>query len=159
MLSVPLNLRLSLSRHAEEDDINAPPPQIQAAIKNNDIGNLLDLDWDEPSAETPVSPILQSNAPGNTFNDLLSLGGGGGDGSSSSQAAVAAPASNNMDDIMNLFNSPASPPPPQQQQQYQSPMMNDFTSDLFGDSTPQPAQPTTTNTATQAPKDPFADLF
>lgn len=155
MLSVQLDLSLSLSRHAEEDDINAPPPQIQAAIKNNDIGNLLDLDWDEPSAETPVSPILQTNAPGSSFNDLLSLGGGG-----SSQAAPA-PAGNNMDDIMNLFNSPTSPPPQQHQQQYQSPMMNDFTSDLFGDATPQP--PASNNNSSsntqQAAKDPFADLF
>ncbi|KAG1093071.1 hypothetical protein G6F42_019040 [Rhizopus arrhizus] len=148
-----------MTEHAEEDDLNAPPPQIQAAIKNNDIGNLLDLDWDEPSAETPVSPILQNNAPGSSFNDLLSLGGGGS-GGSSTQAAPA-PASNNMDDIMNLFNSPTSPPPQQQQQQqYQSPMMNDFTSDLFGESSPQPAQSsTTTNTTQPVAKDPFADLF
>lgn len=119
---------------------------------------MLDLDWDEPSAETPVSPILQNNAPGSSFNDLLSLGGGGG--GSSTQAAPA-PASNNMDDIMNLFNSPTSPPPPQQQQQqYQSPMMNDFTSDLFGESSLQPAQSsTTTNTTQPVAKDPFADLF
>ncbi|KAG0750093.1 hypothetical protein G6F62_000685 [Rhizopus arrhizus] len=45
-------------RHMEDEDINIPSPQIQATIKNNDIGNLLDLDWDEPTDEVPTSPIL-----------------------------------------------------------------------------------------------------
>ncbi|KAG2210778.1 hypothetical protein INT46_006848 [Mucor plumbeus] len=147
------NVSKAMTEHAEEDDINAPPPQIRDAIKNNDIGNLLDLDWDEPSAETPVSPILQNNAPGNSFNDLLSLGGG----QSESAAALTSSSNNNMDDIMNLFNSASSPPQQQQQQQqYQSPM-NDFTNDLFGESSPQQAKQTTTTT--QQSKDPFADLF
>lgn len=42
----------------EDEDINIPSPQIQATIKNNDIGNLLDLDWDEPTDEVPTSSIL-----------------------------------------------------------------------------------------------------
>ncbi|KAG1383463.1 hypothetical protein G6F61_001334 [Rhizopus arrhizus] len=45
-------------RHMEDEDINIPSPQIQATIKNNDIGNLLDLDWDEPTDEVPTSSIL-----------------------------------------------------------------------------------------------------
>ncbi|KAG1152959.1 hypothetical protein G6F37_000499 [Rhizopus arrhizus] len=45
-------------KYMEDEDINIPSPQIQATIKNNDIGNLLDLDWDEPTDEVPTSPIL-----------------------------------------------------------------------------------------------------
>lgn len=57
---------------------------------------------------------------------------------------------------MNLFNSTSSPSTQQQQQQYQSPI-NDFTNDLFGESSPQQAKQTTTTTPQS--KDPFADLF
>ncbi|CEP18206.1 hypothetical protein [Parasitella parasitica] len=152
------NVSKAMTEHAEEDDINAPPPQIQAAIKNNDIGNLLDLDWGDQSVDTPVSPILQNDSPASAFNDLLSLGGGGVGGVGGQSASAAAlTSSNNVDDIMSLFNSTSSPPPqPQQQQSYQSPM-HDFTNDLFGEPSPQPA--TQNTTTTQQSKDPFADLF
>jgi hypothetical protein len=107
------------------------------------------LDWDEPSAEAPSSPILQQG--GSSFSDLLSIGNS--DAQAISQPSTrAAPASNNIDDIMNLFNSPA----PQQPQQQQSQMMNDFTSDLFGSSSPPPQQQPASSSTT---KDPFADLF
>lgn len=143
-------------RHAEEEDINAPPPQIQAAIKNNDIGNLLDLDWDEPSAEAASSHILQQ---GNSFNDLLSIGNS--EAQTNNQAPTqATTTSNNIDDIMNLFNSPSTPQQSQQpqQQQQQPQVMNDFTNDLFGSSASPPVpqqQPPSSSTT----NDPFADLF
>lgn len=136
-------------RHAEEEDVHAPPPQIQAAIKNNDIGNLLDLDWDEPSAETPASPILQQ---GSSFSDLLSIGNS--DAQASSQPPTrAAPVSNNIDDIMNLFNTPSTP------QQQQPQVMNDFTNDLFGSSSPPPPSQQQPSSSSSTAKDPFADLF
>lgn len=137
-------------RAADEDDVTAPPPQIRAAIKNNDIGNLLDLDWDEPT-ETVASPIMgDEQGQGNTFNDLLSIGG------SSNTAPATNGKNNNIDDIMNLFNS--SPvqqqPQPQQQPQFTS---NSFSDDLLGGDftqqlSPQQQKQNTTN-------DPFADLF
>ncbi|KAI8646883.1 adaptin N terminal region-domain-containing protein [Parasitella parasitica] len=152
------NVSKAMTEHAEEDDIDAPPPQIQAAIKNNDIGNLLDLDWGEQSVETPVSPILQNDGSTSVFNNLLSLGGGGDGGASGQSASAAAlTSSNNVNDIMGLFNSTSSPQQQQQQgQSYQS-SMHDFTNDLFGEPSPQPANQSTTTT--QQPKDPFADLF
>lgn len=69
------------SQQNDEEDITAPPPQIQAAIKNNDIGNLLDLDWDEPAASSPIvaeSPQTANPAGGSTMDDLFSLVGGSG---------------------------------------------------------------------------------
>lgn len=156
---------MCLNRHAEEEDINAPPPQIQAAIKNNDIGNLLDLDWDAPT-ETPTSPIMNDGQQqqGGSLSDLLSIG--------NSEAQTSPRTNNNsgnIDDIMSLFNSPTSgvqqqpqqsfansPNPPQYQQQQN--VMNDFTNDLFGSSPiqqQQPQQQQQNNTT----KDPFADLF
>lgn len=156
-------------RHAEEDDINAPPPQIQAAIKNNDIGNLLDLDWDAP-AETPVSPIMSDpqQQQGGSFSDLLSIGGG--EAQANAPGAAKANTNGSIDDIMNLFNTPSNSgmqqqqsfASPQQPQQPSNNLMNDFTSDLFGSSMTQSPiqqqqqqQQQPSNTA----KDPFADLF
>ncbi|KAI9345396.1 adaptin N terminal region-domain-containing protein [Pilaira anomala] len=154
------NVNKSMAEHTEEEDINAPPPQIQAAIKNNDIGNLLDLDWDAPT-ETPTSPIMNDGQQqGGSLSDLLSIG--------NSEAQTSPRTNNNsgnIDDIMSLFNSPTSgvqqsfansPNPPQYQQQQN--VMNDFTNDLFGSSPiqqQQPQQQQQNNTT----KDPFADLF
>lgn len=146
-------------RHAEDEDINAPPPQIQAAIKNNDIGNLLDLDWDQP-AEVPTSPILTEQNQHGSFNDLLSIGG---TGSVASQANNTASTSSNVNDIMNLFNSPASPTITQTTN---ANSMSAFTNDLLGGDLLSATTATKTTTATssstnqQTPaKDPFADLF
>lgn len=152
---------IHFNRHAEDDDVNAPPPQIQAAIKNNDIGNLLDLDWDEPAAETPKSPVspAQQTQQG-SLNDLLSIGGSF---SMSPQPESAKPVTN-TNDILSLFNtSPTtttttttittSMKPANTQ-----PVM-DLTDDLFG----IPTQTSTTNTANtqqKSPtKDPFIDLL
>ncbi|KAG1466681.1 hypothetical protein G6F46_000284 [Rhizopus delemar] len=149
----------AISEHAEDEDINAPPPQIQAAIKNNDIGNLLDLDWDQP-AEVPTSPILTEQNQHGSFNDLLSIGGAG---SVASQANNTASTSSNVNDIMNLFNSPASPTITQTTN---ANSMSAFTNDLLGGDLLSATTATKTTTATssstnqQTPaKDPFADLF
>ncbi|KAJ8653961.1 hypothetical protein O0I10_010410 [Lichtheimia ornata] len=140
--------------HGDEEDVSAPPPQIQAAIKNNDIGNLLDLDWDEPAASPTAAESSHSTT---AMDDLLSLGAnGGGDNTSPAPATPK----NNVDDILQLFNAPSSPmqqqsPLPQQQQANTL-----LTDDLFGSSSsavssaPQQQQQQST-----ASKDPFADLF
>ncbi|KAG1175360.1 hypothetical protein G6F70_004252 [Rhizopus microsporus] len=155
------NVNKTITEHAEDDDVNAPPPQIQAAIKNNDIGNLLDLDWDEPAAETPKSPVspTQQTQQG-SLNDLLSIGGSF---SMSPQPESAKPVTN-TNDILSLFNTspttntttttittsmnPANTQP-----------VMDLTDDLFG----IPTQNSTTNTANtqqKSPtKDPFIDLL
>ncbi|KAI8367849.1 adaptin N terminal region-domain-containing protein [Choanephora cucurbitarum] len=148
----------TMSEHIEDEDVNAPPPQIQAAIKSNDIGNLLDLDWDEPSAEASGSPIMAESSGGNSFNDLLSIG-------TETQANSSARSTNapngNINDVLSLLNLNSSPEPqsfasPQLQQS--SVQANDFTNDLFGDISSQPAQTQPQQTQQQA-KDPFADLF
>ncbi|KAI8878932.1 Adaptor protein complex beta subunit [Backusella circina FSU 941] len=163
------NVNRSLAENADEEDINAPPRQIQEALKNNDIGNLLDLDWDEPASENPISPILQNQGGNsNSFNDLLSIGSE--IQQNTTPNTTSAPRnSNNVDDIMSLFNSGTPSQPPQQQQMVpqsssfasSTNTTTDFTNDLFGDAfvtnTPAQQQPKPTNTA--APKDPFADLF
>ncbi|CAO3654214.1 unnamed protein product [Mucor hiemalis] len=154
------NVSKAMTEQTEEDDINAPPPQIQAAIKNNDIGNLLDLDWDAPT-ESPVSPILsdQQQQQG-SFSDLLSSG------YSETPASPPARSGNNgnIDDIMNLFNTTSNTgaqtfvSSPQQQN---ANVMNDFTNDLFGSTNSQSPiqQQTQKPTNASAAKDPFADLF
>lgn len=111
-----------LSSHEVEEDVNAPPPQIQAAIKNNDIGNLLDLDWDEAPAsptvaESPRSPVsggAGSSGAGSTMADLLSLGGPSG-GPSQAPPSNDGGKKNDVNDIMSLFNAPS-----MQQPQFQA---------------------------------------
>ncbi|KAI9270566.1 adaptin N terminal region-domain-containing protein [Phascolomyces articulosus] len=156
-----------VSSHADEDDETAPPPQIQAAIKNNDLGNLLDLDWDEPSAS---SPIVTDSPHNNPMSDLLSIGGGG-DSSSSNTMNNNAPKSN-VDDILSLFNAPS------QQQQQAAPQPQNalmMAGDLFGSSSPAPTLPSQQQQSPlssalspsppvqqqqeQAKHDPFADLL
>ncbi|RCH88656.1 beta-adaptin, partial [Rhizopus stolonifer] len=138
----------AMAEHAEEEDINAPPPQIQAAIKNNDIGNLLDLDWDEPSAETPVSPIMTETQGHSSLQDLLSISHG-------PEAQANLPSNGNIDDIMNLFNS--TPTFGTQNSSSPQPMAMNNIQDLLGNtSSPQPQQP---QQQTAPSKDPFADLF
>lgn len=140
--------------HGDEEDVSAPPPQIQAAIKNNDIGNLLDLDWDEPAASPTAAESSHSTT---AMDDLLSLGANGG-GDNSSPAPVAP--KNNVDDILQLFNAPSSPmqhqsPLPQQQQANTL-----LTDDLFGSSSPAVSSaPQQQQQQSTASKDPFADLF
>lgn len=156
------NLLVPINSHTEDDDINAPPPMIQEAIKNNDIGNLLDLDWDAPT-ETPVSPIMGDHQQQQgSFSDLLSVGNPDAKASPS-----RANSNNNIDDIMNLFNTPSSAgaqtftssPQQQQQQQHQN-VMNDFTNDFFGSApTQSPVQQQPSSSKNTATNDPFADLF
>ncbi|CEG83010.1 Putative Clathrin binding protein [Rhizopus microsporus] len=73
------NVNKTITEHAEDDDVNAPPPQIQAAIKNNDkaelqlrnlileshkAGTLLTTDWSEvdlPSACLPSKKKRKNN--------------------------------------------------------------------------------------------------
>lgn len=143
--------------HGDEEDVSAPPPQIQAAIKNNDIGNLLDLDWDEPAASPTAAESTQSIT---AMDDLLSLGANGGNDSTS--PTPAAP-KNNVDDILSLFNAPSSTmqqqsPLPQQQQQQANTLLTD---DLFGSSSPVASSAPQQQQQQQstASKDPFADLF
>jgi hypothetical protein len=132
---------------------------------------LLDLDWDEPAAENPISPILQDQGGGSSsFNDLLSIGSEMPQQNTAPNTTSAPRSNNNVDDIMSLFNSSTPSQQPQQQMVPQSnnfaPNNNittDFTNDLFGDAfttntnTQQQEQPKPTNTAPA--KDPFADLF
>ncbi|KAG2189000.1 hypothetical protein INT44_004142 [Umbelopsis vinacea] len=159
------NVQKAVAEPAEEEDINAPPPQIQAAIKNNDIGNLLDLDWDDAGA-VAASGSSQPSAQ----NDLQDLFSPSSPQQTQQQSPVAAKPKSNVDDIMGLFGSSAPAPqassfqqpmfqqsPPQQQQQLQQ---NLFGGDLLFDTQPA-AQPT--SPPQQKPKaaqnDPFADLF
>ncbi|KAI8978920.1 adaptin N terminal region-domain-containing protein [Pilobolus umbonatus] len=146
------NVSKTTSEHQEDDDINAPPPQIRAAMKNNDIENLLDLDWDEP-AESVASPTTaNSQEQGGSLQDLLSI-------NTDEQSSSSNPnrySNSNIDDIMNLFNKTATPPISNAGTQHQ---MNDLTGDFFGG-----ASPVTTNSQqkpnpSNTTKDPFADLF
>lgn len=132
---------------------------------------MLDLDWDEPASENPISPILQNQGGGSSsFNDLLSIGSEMPQQNAAPNTTSALRSNNNVDDIMSLFNSSTPSQQPQQQMVPQSngfaPNNNittDFTNDLFGDAfttntnTQQQEQPKPTNTAPA--KDPFADLF
>ncbi|KAI8337142.1 adaptin N terminal region-domain-containing protein [Chlamydoabsidia padenii] len=155
------NVTRSVNDHAnEEEDVTAPPPKIQEALKNNDIDNLLDLDWDEPAA---TSSSLMGNDMGGSMGDLMSL-----DGQNTHQQQQSSNQGNSMDDIMKLYSNQSSmspttmmtspvntsfmqPSSPMQQQQ--SSTMND----LFDfSSMPEPQQPSTNNN-TKA--DPFAGLF
>lgn len=152
----------SFYSQADEEDITAPPPQIQAAIKNNDIGNLLDLDWDEPAAssptvaESPRSPTGGSFG-GNPLGDLLSLDTAGSN-NSPADARAQAPKSN-VDDILQLFNAPSTAAPTQKTDLF-------ATNDFFGSSSPAPVNPQQPShqqqqqqQLSQATKDPFADLL
>ncbi|CAO3702658.1 unnamed protein product [Rhizopus stolonifer] len=148
------NVNKAISEHVDEEDINAPPPQIQAAMKNNDIGNLLDLDWDQPAAQTPVSPVLTEQNQNGSFGDLFSI-----DTTApiTSQASLT-PVSNNMNDIMDLFNSPTL----STTNANNTVSTSVFSNDLLGDDTlSSPSMPNTSSgTNQQTPvKDPFADLF
>ncbi|KAI8099337.1 adaptin N terminal region-domain-containing protein [Halteromyces radiatus] len=158
------NVNRTVSEHAnDEDDATAPPPKIQEALKNNDIDNLLDLDWDEPAA---TGTSLMAN---NDMGDLMSLDGQG------SQQQQQPTSSNSMDDIMKLYNqssntaqptlmtSPVSSnafmqPSPSPQQPTSSPMQ-----DLFDfSSMPQPQQQQQQQQQQQSSStksDPFAGLF
>ncbi|KAI7847935.1 adaptin N terminal region-domain-containing protein [Circinella umbellata] len=159
-----------VASHHDEEDETAPPPQIQAAIKNNDLGNLLDLDWDEPSAS---SPIVTENPQSNPMSDLLSIGGGDSNSNSNNNNTINnnAPKSN-VDDILSLFNAPSQPQQQQQPQQQNALMM---AGDLFGSTSPAPTLPSQTqsplSSTTLSPSspaqqqqqqqqhDPFADLL
>lgn len=166
------NVQKAAAEHAEEEDINAPPPQIQAAIKSNDIGNLLDLDWDAPAATG--SPTTSSKQPSaqDDLQDLFS--------SSPVQPQQSSPTpmgKANANDIMDLFGSAPAPQAAPQQPAYQqsffqqpaqpshSPQQKQQQQDLFGGdllSDSQPAaqpNPAQQQTQKQQEKDPFADLF
>ncbi|KAH8556443.1 adaptin N terminal region-domain-containing protein [Umbelopsis sp. PMI_123] len=159
------NVHKAAAEPTEEEDINAPPPQIQAAIKNNDIGNLLDLDWDDPGATAGASSSQSSSAQ-NDLQDLFSPSS-----PQQQQIPAATKPKTNVDDIMGLFgnSTPTSPPPtggfqqptfqqpPPQQQQLQQTL---FGGDLLFDTQPA-AHPTSPpqQQQKQPEKDPFADLF
>ncbi|KAI7902278.1 adaptin N terminal region-domain-containing protein [Cokeromyces recurvatus] len=84
------------SHYDEEEDPNAPPQKIREAIKNNNIGDLLDLDWSEPS---PTQEMPISN---NLFDDLLSFDT---NTSVSTVSQTTNNHTNSTDDIMKLFNT------------------------------------------------------
>ncbi|CAO3647152.1 unnamed protein product [Cunninghamella blakesleeana] len=153
----------------EEDDATAPPAKIKEAIKNNDIDNLLDLDWDEPAVQ---ENSLMSNDMNNSLGDLMSLD------SQQPQQQQQHPMSNGggLNDIMKLYNqtSPSSttmtfttsaPIQPQSPQQPSSSNMNDLF-DLSSISTPSQSTQTTNNNNnnnnnnnSNNKSDPFAGLF
>ena len=128
---------------------------------------MLDLDWDEPSAS---SPIVTENPQSNPMSDLLSIGGGDNSSNNNSAADINAPKSN-VDDILSLFNAPSQSQ--QQQPQQQNALM--MAGDLFGStspaptlpSQPQPQSPLSSTTLSpsspaqqqQTKHDPFADLL
>ncbi|SAM09115.1 hypothetical protein [Absidia glauca] len=149
----------------DEEDASAPPPKIQEAIKNNDIDNLLDLDWDEPA--TAGSSSLLSG--GGSMGELMSLD------TQSTQQQSTNHGGSSMDDIMKLYSSNSQPSPtvlmsspvsnpimqsPSTLQQQFPPQQqtSSATNDLFDlSSISEPQQPSTNNTNTKA--DPFAGLF
>ncbi|CAO3683837.1 unnamed protein product [Umbelopsis vinacea] len=157
------NVQKAAAEPTEEEDINAPPPQIQAAIKSNDIGNLLDLDWDDPGAGAPSSSSKTSAQ--NDLQDLFSPT------SPQSPVAPKAKAKAKANDIMDLFGSsaPSAPQQPifQQQAFHQSPpqqhqqQQNLFGGDLLFDAQPtgQTSPPQQHQQQKRPEKDPFADLF
>ncbi|KAG2182260.1 hypothetical protein INT43_007187 [Umbelopsis isabellina] len=160
------NVQKAAAEHAEEEDINAPPPQIQAAIKSNDIGNLLDLDWDAPAAtESPSTSSKQPSAQ-DDLQDLFSSGPAQPQQTSPNPKSKA-----NASDIMDLFGSAPAPQAAPQQPAFQQPTQSSHSpqqqpqQDLFGgdllfDSQPaaQP-NPAQQQKQKQPEKDPFADLF
>ncbi|ORZ25158.1 adaptin N terminal region-domain-containing protein [Absidia repens] len=175
------NVSRSVNEHAnDEDDATAPPPKIQEALKNNDIDNLLDLDWDEPAA---TGTSLMGNDMGGSMGDLMSIDVQ----TTQQQQQPKMSQGNSMDDIMKLYsnnnNNQSSPSPtammaspvsssfmqpsPSLQQQ-QSPLQQQPSSsmnDLFDLSSmpaepqqqPQQQQSQPSNNDTKA--DPFAGLF
>lgn len=163
MICAAYKLNFTCFRPTEEEDINAPPPQIQAAIKSNDIGNLLDLDWDDPGAGAPSSSSKTSAQ--NDLQDLFSPT------SPQSPVAPKAKAKAKANDIMDLFGSsaPSAPQQPifQQQAFHQSPpqqhqqQQNLFGGDLLFDAQPtgQTSPPQQHQQQKRPEKDPFADLF
>ncbi|KAI7905127.1 adaptin N terminal region-domain-containing protein [Cokeromyces recurvatus] len=140
------SVQKSLQEHAEEDDMTAPPPQIQAAIKNNDIGNLLDLDWDAATESSPISPVMSTKEHSQlgSLNDLLSI-------TTTPDTPTNTNTNKNIDDIMNLFNN-ASPLTTQSFTTSPQQPMND----LFGGIPNNGQQKQAANVT---PKDPFADLL
>ncbi|ORX54968.1 Adaptor protein complex beta subunit [Hesseltinella vesiculosa] len=122
----------------EDEDASAPPPQIQEALRNNsNLDNLLDLDWDEPSASTPIN---EPSATSSSLGDLMSLDAG--------NAAPSPPPSSTLSptqsltDIMNLYNQPSASPSntfagmgnpmqPQPQQPVQPVAVSSSMNDLF----------------------------
>ncbi|SAM07572.1 hypothetical protein [Absidia glauca] len=162
------NVTRSVNEHGnDEEDATAPPPKIQEALKNNDIDNLLDLDWDEPAA---TGSSLMAN---NDMGDLMSL-----DGQQQQPTTATNQGGSSMDDIMKLYNNqsssmspqtmmaspvntsfmqPSSSPVQQQQQQQQQP--SSTMNDLFDlSSMSEPQQPSTNNNS-NTKADPFAGLF
>jgi hypothetical protein len=89
----------------EDEDINAPPEKIREAMKNNDVGDLLDLDWSEPSVQEPFSndsPAARKNA----LDDLLSLNTVTSPVMTVSPAMNSSPAqSSSANDLMDLFGT------------------------------------------------------
>ncbi|KAI7861905.1 adaptin N terminal region-domain-containing protein [Spinellus fusiger] len=156
------NVNKSPTEPLDEDDVTAPPPNIQKAIKNNDIQNLLDLDWDEPNnnVSSPMmaeSPRVQAGSM--NFSDLLSLGAGGHSPSNNNSSsppptsAKSVRSNNAMNDMFDLLNTSYTSPSPSLLPQSQSPLMNMF------DSPTQQQQQQQKQPASSAAQDPFADLF
>lgn len=148
----------------EEDDATAPPAKIKEAIKNNDIDNLLDLDWDEPAVQ---ENSLMSSDMNNSLGDLMSL-----DSQQQPQQQQQQSMSNGggLNDIMKLYNQPlptstpmtftsSAPIQPQSPQQPNNSNMSDLF-DLSSIGTPtQPTQSTNNNNNNSNKSDPFAGLF
>lgn len=111
----------------EDEDINAPPEKIREAIKKNDIGDLLDLDWSEPSIQEPSTNAASPSAH-NPLDDLLSL-------NTTTTTTSPVQPTTTKNDIMDLFgtsmspnsHSQATPPPPSST----TPAKNDPFADLF----------------------------
>ncbi|CAO3579535.1 unnamed protein product [Absidia cylindrospora] len=175
------NVSRSVNEHAnDEDDATAPPPKIQEALKNNDIDNLLDLDWDEPAA---TGTSLMGNDMGGSMGDLMSIDVQNTQQQQHQQQPKMSQG-NSMDDIMKLYSNNQSSPSPTAMmaspvsssfmqpstslQQQQSPLQQQSSSsmnDLF-DLSSMPAEPQQqsqqqqsqpSNNDTKA--DPFAGLF
>ncbi|KAI8071065.1 adaptin N terminal region-domain-containing protein [Gongronella butleri] len=102
----------------DEYDATAPPAKIQEALRNNDIDNLLDLDWDEPSAAAAALNAGQgvpstSDAAG-SLGDLMSLDATVPTSPASPASTSTMSPSQSLGDIMQLYNngSASSTPPP-----------------------------------------------
>ncbi|CAO3583435.1 unnamed protein product [Absidia cylindrospora] len=137
---------LTTRNEVDEDDMTAPPPKIQAALKNNDIGNLLDLDWDEPpTTSSPQSASAGNPGSNQTMDDLLSLG--------PMATTPLSSTSNNIQQhppiksMLDIFDSPTTPVHANHQQEA-------IGGDLFGK--PSSSQQ---ESSKQDTKDPFAGLF
>ncbi|KAI8975200.1 adaptin N terminal region-domain-containing protein [Mycotypha africana] len=175
------NVTKTVNRHHqldEEDDeegISAPTAKIKEAIKNNDIGDLLDLDWSEPSVQDSTSPVTTTSPAAtkspiainnSALGDLLSLNiesptlqPGNLNQSNLSPATGAA---TSTDDILKLFGASTTTPAVNNNNSN-----NNFSSipgftvqqQSLSPSTQNSNNTASNNNSTQQAKDPFAGLL